>query len=69
MVALAMSNDTQPPVNLFAAQQDLLRERLRLLFTTLYPLLRADVVRVLEEEGKLLAKSPADAIAVRPAGA
>jgi geranylgeranyl pyrophosphate synthase len=68
MVALAMSNDTQPPVNLFAAHQDLLRERLRLLFTTLYPLLRADVVRVLEEEGKLLAKPPVDAIAVRPAG-
>ena len=49
-----MSNDTQPPVNLFAAQQEVLRERLIFLLATQHPVLRADVVRALEEEGKLL---------------
>ena len=63
-----MSNDTQPPVNLFAAQQDVLRERLLFLLATQHPVLRADVVRALEEEGKLLAKPRADAVAVRPDG-
>jgi geranylgeranyl pyrophosphate synthase len=63
-----MSNDTQPPVNLFAAQQEVLRERLLFLLATQHPALRADIVRALEEEGKLLAKPPADAVAVRPAG-
>ena len=63
-----MSNDTQPPVNLFAAQQVVLRERLLFLLATLHPVLRADVVRALEEEGKLLAKPRADAVAVRPDG-
>src|SRR6266704_368228 len=68
MEAYAMSNDTQPPVNLFAAQQEVLRERLLFLLATQHPVLRADVVRALEEEGKLLAKPRADAVAVRPAG-
>jgi len=68
MEAYAMSNDTQPPVNLFAAQQDVLRELLLFLLATLHPVLRADVVRALEEEGKLLAKPRADAVAVRPDG-
>jgi geranylgeranyl pyrophosphate synthase len=68
MEAYAMSNDTQPPVNLFAAQQDVLRERLLFLLATQHPVLRADVVRALEEEGKLLAKPRADAVAVRPDG-
>ncbi len=63
-----MSSDTQPPVNLFAAQQEVLRERLIFLLATQHPVLRADVVRALEEEGKLLAKPRADAVAVRPAG-
>src|SRR6266487_629283 len=63
-----MSNDTQPPVNLFAAQQEVLRELLLFLLATQHPVLRADVVRALEEEGKLLAKPRADAVAVRPAG-
>src|SRR2546421_3905740 len=63
-----MSNDTQPPVNLFAAQQEVLRERLIFLLATQHPVLRADVVRALEQEGKLLAKPCADAVAVRPAG-
>ena len=63
-----MSNDTQPPVNLFAAQQEVLRERLLFLLATQHPVLRADVVRALEEEGKLLAKPRADAVAVRPDG-
>ncbi|MFL5591496.1 MAG: polyprenyl synthetase family protein [Ktedonobacteraceae bacterium] len=63
-----MSNDTQPPVNLFAAQQEVLRERLIFLLATQHPVLRADVVHALEEEGKLLAKPRTDAVAVRPAG-
>ena len=63
-----MSNDTQPPVNLFAAQQEVLRERLLFLLAKQHPVLRADVVRALEEEGKLLAKPRADAVAVRPSG-
>ncbi len=68
MVANAVGKDTQPPANLFAAHQHVLRERLLLLLAPLHPALRVDVVRALEEEGKLLAKSPAHAIAVRPAG-
>src|SRR6266852_8635457 len=68
MVANAVGKDTQPPANLFAAHQHVLRERLLLLLAPLHPALRVDVVRALEEEGKLLAKPRADAIAVRPAG-
>jgi geranylgeranyl pyrophosphate synthase len=68
VVANAVDKDTQPPANLFAAHQHVLRERLLLLLEPLHPALRVDVVRALEEEGKLLAKSPAHAIAVRPAG-
>ena len=63
-----MSSDTQPPVNLFAAQQEVLRERLPFLLATQHSVLRGDIVRALEEEGKLLAKPRADAVAVRPAG-
>ena len=58
----AMSNDAQPPLNMFAAQQHLLVERLNLLVVTLHPLLRADVLRALEEKGKLLFRPHADAI-------
>ena len=68
MVANAVGKDTQPPANLFAAHQHVLRERLLLLLAPLHPALRVDVVRALEEEGKLLAKPRADAVAVRPAG-
>src|SRR2546430_5915926 len=50
-----MSNEAQLPLNPFAAHQHLLRERLLLLLSTLHPMLRKDVVRSLEEEGKLLA--------------
>ena len=67
-MANAVGKDTQPPANLFAAHQHVLRERLLLLLAPLHPALRVDVVRALEEEGKLLAKSPAHAIAVRPDG-
>src|SRR5947209_8535961 len=56
-----MSNDAQPPLNMFAAQQDLLVERLNLLLTPLHPLLRADVLRALAEKGKLLFRHSIDA--------
>lgn len=49
-----MGNNPQPPVNLFAAQQHLLVERLNLLLAPLHPLLRADVISALEGKGKLL---------------
>ena len=49
-----MSNEAQPPLNPFAVQQHLLRERLHLLLSTLHPALQADVRRALEEPGKLL---------------
>lgn len=49
-----MSNKAQPPVNPFAAQQQLLRERLHLLLSTLHPALQKDVKRAFEESGKLL---------------
>jgi geranylgeranyl pyrophosphate synthase len=60
----AMDNDVQPPVNLFAAQQGLLRERLNLLLKVLHPVVYADVVRAFQDEGKLLCQVPGD----RPAG-
>ena len=66
-----MSNDAQQPVNLFAAHQQLLRERLHLLLATLHPVLQVDVERALKERGKLLFESPIsmdDAISGRPAG-
>jgi geranylgeranyl pyrophosphate synthase len=49
-----MSNKAQPPVNPFAAQQQLLRERLHLLLSYLHPALQTDVRRAFEERGKLL---------------
>src|SRR5947209_17124979 len=57
-----MSNAAPPPQNMFAAQQDLVVERLDLLVATLHPLLRADVLRALEEKGKLLFRPRTDAI-------
>lgn len=52
-----MSKEAQLPVNPFAAQQQLLRERLQLLLSTLHPVLQADVRRAFEERGKLLSRS------------
>src|SRR5712691_7125099 len=49
-----MSNQAQPPVNPFAARQQLLRERLHLLLSNLHPALQTDVRRAFEERGKLL---------------
>jgi geranylgeranyl diphosphate synthase type I len=49
---------------MYAAQQDLLVERLNLLIGTLHPLLRADVLCALEEKGKLLFRPHIDAISV-----
>lgn len=55
-----MNNHIQPPVNPFAAQQELLRERLNFLLGTVHPALYVDVVRAFQEEGKLLCKSLVD---------
>ena len=52
-----MSNEAQPPVNLFAAQQQSLRERLYLLLSSVHPALQADAKRAFEEPGKLLFQS------------
>ena len=56
-----MSKEAQPSINSFAAQQQLLRERLHILLSTLHPALQVDVRRALEERGKLLAQSSYDA--------
>lgn len=56
-----MSKEAQLPVNPFAAQQQLLRERLHLLLSTLHPALQVDVRRAFEERGKLLSQSSYDA--------
>ena len=61
-----MSNDAQPPLNMFAAQQAILVERLSLLLATLHPLLRADVLRAFQEKGKLLSQPQADASFASP---
>ncbi|MFL5653901.1 MAG: polyprenyl synthetase family protein [Ktedonobacteraceae bacterium] len=52
-----MSNDAQSQVNPFAAQQQLLIERLHHLLETLHAVLYDDVVRALEVPGKLLSRS------------
>lgn len=52
-----MSNDALLPINPFAARQQLLRERLYLLLSTLHPALQTDVRRAFEEPGKLLFQS------------
>ena len=49
-----MSDNSYTHVNQFAAQQNLLVERLQLCLATLQGDLRADVARALEAEGKLL---------------
>ena len=56
----AMDNDAQPPENLFAAQQQLLVERLNLLLAPLHTLLRDDVNCALEGKGKLLFRPHTD---------
>jgi geranylgeranyl pyrophosphate synthase len=61
-----MGNDAQLPVNPFAALQQLLRERLYLLLSTLHPALQADVKRAFEENGKLLFQSSNDASVANP---
>jgi hypothetical protein len=66
-----MSNDAQPPVNPFAAQQHLLTERLSVLLAPLDSMLKVDVVHVLKEEGKLLSQPHIEtnpAHSVLPAG-
>ena len=55
-----MDNVLQPLENPFAAQQELLRERLNFLLTAVHPALFADVVRAFQEEGKLLCRSSVD---------
>lgn len=61
-----MSKEAQLPVNPFAAQQQLLRERLHYLLSTLHPALRKDVIRAFQERGKLLSQSSYDASAAEP---
>src|SRR5260370_38934008 len=61
-----MSNQAQPPVNPFAAQQQLLRERLHLLLSNLHPALQTDVRRAFEERGKLLFQPPNNEEAANP---
>ncbi len=61
-----MSKDAQLPVNPFAAQQQLLRERLHHLLSTLHPALQVDVRRAFEERGKLLSQSSYDATIANP---
>ncbi|HEU0000352.1 MAG TPA: polyprenyl synthetase family protein [Ktedonobacteraceae bacterium] len=56
-----MGKEAQPPINPFAAQQQMLRERLHHLLSTLHPALRVDVRRAFEERGKLLSQSSYDA--------
>ena len=57
---VVLSDHIQPPANPFAAHQHLLGERLRLLLAALPPVLYKDVVRALEEEGKLLGPTHTD---------
>ncbi len=59
-MASAKSNEAQEPLKPLAAQQLMLRERLYFLLAALHPVLRADVVHALEEEGKLLSPSRTD---------
>jgi geranylgeranyl diphosphate synthase, type I len=54
----------QPLINRFAAQQQLLRERLHLLLSTLHPELQKDVRRAFEESGKLLCQPSPNAGAI-----
>src|SRR5260370_24158959 len=61
-----MSNQAQPPVNPFAAQQQLLRERLHVLLSNLHPALQTDVRRAFEERGKLLFQPPNNEEAANP---
>jgi geranylgeranyl pyrophosphate synthase len=63
---VTVSKEAQLPVNPFAAQQQLLRERLHLLLSTLHPALQEDVTRSLGERGKLLSQSSYDASAADP---
>lgn len=61
-----MSNDALPPINPFAAQQDMLRERLNHFLASLHPLVRADSIRALEEKGKLLSRPTPDTSSPNP---
>ncbi len=53
-----MNNFESPDVKLFDEYRYLLRERLNTVLNTLYPLIKDDVVRALQEPGKLLSFSP-----------
>ena len=61
-----MIQNGQSLVNLVAAQQALLVERLSCLLAPLHPVLRADVTRALQGEGKLLYQAPASAESSQP---
>src|SRR5258706_11861516 len=55
-----MTDETQPPTSLFAAQQNMLCERLHRLLTVLHPALYADVIHAFEGAGKLLSRPDAE---------
>ena len=57
-----MSEEAQPPINPFAAQQQLLRERLHHLLSTLHHALQKDAIRAFQEGGKLLSSYDAGAV-------
>lgn len=55
-----MSKEARSPLNPFAVQQQLLRERLSHFLSTLHPALQNDIRRSLQERGKLLSRSSYD---------
>jgi geranylgeranyl pyrophosphate synthase len=67
-MASAMSNDAQAQIDPFAALQNLLKERLLLLAVALHPLLRIDVMRALEADGKLFSPAHPEGDFSLPAG-
>ncbi len=63
-----MSKDRLSPFRQYAAQQALLRERVHFILATLHPLLRSDVLQVLEDKGKLLYQPDMSKSSALPAG-
>jgi len=63
-----MSNDELSLFDQFAAQQEVLRERLLHILAMLHPLLRTDIQYVLKGRGKLLFESQTNEASAHPAG-
>ncbi len=64
----SVKDDAQGPVRPFNVYQRILRERLQLFLDTLHPVLRVDVLRALQETGKLFDPGQTDADTPVPAG-